>query len=246
MPELESEAEADAASVRAIGPDDLDVVFQPIVSLLDGKVRAQEALVRCKVPAFKNPEVLFEHAVAELATGRLGRNIRQVTFQRIAGNDALFLNIHPEELRSRWLIRPDDPMCLHAGELFLEITESAAISYYDLCRDVLKEICARTGAHLVVDDFGAGYSNLKRVVDLEPAIVKLDRELIRGIDENRRQQILVEQLVATCDALGASVVAEGIETRDELRAVQDAGVPLGQGYLFARPAFPVPPAQWPG
>jgi EAL domain-containing protein (putative c-di-GMP-specific phosphodiesterase class I) len=136
-------------------------------------------------------------------------------------------------------------MCLHDGEVYLEITESAALDYFDLCTGVLRELCARIGAQLVVDDFGAGYSNLKRVIDLEPRVVKLDRALISGIDRSRRQRILVEQLVKTCEALGALVVAEGIETVDELKAVRDAGVALGQGYLLARPAYPPGDTNWP-
>ena len=111
---------------------------------------------------------------------------------------------------------------------------------------IVKEICSRGGAHLVVDDVGAGYSNLKRIVDLEPHIVKLDIALVRGIESNRRQQILVSQVVTLCAELGARVVAEGIETEDQLSAVLDTGAHFGQGYLFAKPAYPLPKASWPG
>jgi EAL domain-containing protein (putative c-di-GMP-specific phosphodiesterase class I) len=98
---------------------------------------------------------------------------------------------------------------------------------------------------LVVDDLGAGYSNLKRVVDLEPSIIKLDLALVRDIHKNRRQQILVKQVVQLCRELGADVVAEGIETLDELKAIRDTGAHYGQGYLFAKPAYPLPRANWP-
>jgi EAL domain-containing protein (putative c-di-GMP-specific phosphodiesterase class I) len=101
------------------------------------------------------------------------------------------------------------------------------------------------GAHLVIDDFGAGYSNLKRVIDLEPAIVKLDRELITGIDQHRRQQELIRYVVQLCEGLGARVVAEGIETVEELKAVREVGVHYVQGYLLARPAYPMPEVDWP-
>ena len=231
--------------VRSLDRSQIQVVYQPIVDLRSGQPRAHEALVRCQVDAYRNPEKLFEHAVEQDAVGRLGRTIREVTFEQ-APQANLFVNIHPEELSSRWLVRPDDPLCQHGCELYLEITESAALDYFDLCQSVLKEICARTGAHLVIDDFGAGYSNLKRVIDLEPRVVKLDRALVTGVDKNPRQRILVEQLVQTCAALGSHVVAEGIETVDEFRAVRDAGVGFGQGYLFARPEWPIPPIHWPG
>lgn len=92
----------------------------------------------------------------------------------------------------------------------------------------------------MVDDLGAGYSNLKHIVDLEPKIVKLDRGLIAGCGRGTRQQRLVTSVVRLCDDLGAQVVAEGIETMDELRALRDTGIHFGQGYLFARPGFPLP------
>jgi EAL domain-containing protein (putative c-di-GMP-specific phosphodiesterase class I) len=231
-------------STRLITAQDINVVFQPIVSIATGKVFAQEALVRCKWPEYMNPLKLFERAVQEKAAGRLGRPIRDVAFAR-GGGWRLFVNVHPEELSSRWLVRPDDPLNYHDQEVYLEITESAAFEYFDLCRGVLKELCARAQVHLVVDDLGAGYSNLKRVLDLEPKVVKLDRELVVELDKSRRQQILVRAVVELCRDLGASVVAEGIETLDELKAVRDTGADYAQGYLLARPAYPVPSVHWP-
>jgi EAL domain-containing protein (putative c-di-GMP-specific phosphodiesterase class I) len=68
---------------------------------------------------------------------------------------------------------------------------------------------------------------------------------VRGIEKSRRQQILVRQVVSLCQELGAKVVAEGIETVDELSAVCDTGAHYGQGYLFAKPAFPMPSVRWP-
>jgi EAL domain-containing protein (putative c-di-GMP-specific phosphodiesterase class I) len=105
---------------------------------------------------------------------------------------------------------------------------------------------ARGGVYLAVDDLGAGHSNLKRVLDLEPHVVKLDRALITGLDTHKRQQILVRYMVELFRELGATVVAEGIETVEELTAVVDVGVQYGQGYLFAKPMFPLPKAKWPG
>lgn len=230
--------------VRGLKAEDLSVVFQPIVDLQKRRIFAYEGLVRTQAEGFASPKELLEAAEEEQAMGRLGRTIREIMMSR-AERRALFVNLHPEELSARWLVRPDDPINLHDGLLFLEITEAAAFDYYDLCRGVLREICARTGAHLVVDDFGAGYSNLKRIVDLEPAVVKLDIQLVRGLDQCRRQRLLVSNVVRMCDELGAKVVAEGIETWDELQAVIDAGCHYGQGFLLARPAWPMPECSWP-
>ncbi len=218
--------------------------MQPIVDLKNGKLFAVEALVRCKWPEYKNPFHLFQKAEEERSCGRIGRPIREVAMARAAGYP-LFLNIHPEELASRWLVRPDDPVTLHDAQLYLEVTESAAFEYFDLVHSVLREVCARTSALLVVDDLGAGHSNLKRILDLEPAVVKLDRELVRELDKHHRQRLLVKAVVELCQDLGAKVVAEGIETKDELMACRDCGADFGQGYLLAKPAYPVPPVHWP-
>jgi EAL domain-containing protein (putative c-di-GMP-specific phosphodiesterase class I) len=239
-----AESTRGAASVRDITTADLDVVFQPIVDLGTGWTFAFEALTRCKWPEFKHPVKLFEQAQAEGCCGPLGRTVREVAFARCT-DAPLFVNLHPNELDEGWLVRPDDPLFFHDRPVYLEITESAAFSYFSLCVGVLKEICSRGGAFLVVDDLGAGHSNLKRIVDLEPHVVKLDLALVRGIEKSRRQQILVRQVVSLCRELGARVVAEGIETEEELRAVMDTGAHYGQGYLFARPAFPLPEASWP-
>lgn len=231
-------------SVRGITAADIDVVFQPIVDLATGKPFASEALVRSRWPEFKSPLHLFAVAEQERACGRLGRTIRDLAFTQ-APDLPLFVNLHPQELSSRWLVRPDDPMNFHDQPVYLEVTEAAAFDHFDLVMGTLKEVSSRNGAFLVVDDFGAGYSSLKRVVELEPAVVKLDRELVQGLHESPRQRTLVEYVVRLCKALGARVVAEGIETVGELRAVREAGVDYGQGFLLARPGNPAPPVEWP-
>src|SRR6478752_1906266 len=172
--------------VRSITGDDINMVFQPIVEIETGLLFAHEALVRCKLPQYASPQILCAAAEKERAWGHLGHIIRQQTFERCQ-DTALFVNVHPEELSQRWLVRPDDPMFFHEREVYLEITESAAFTHYDLCMSVLKDVCARAGVHLVVDDYGAGHSNLARILDLNPKIVKLDGALIRGIDKDPRR-----------------------------------------------------------
>lgn len=231
-------------SIHALTSADIRVVYQPIVGLSDGRLFAVEALVRCTRDVLRSPMVLFEQAVRQLACGRLGRLIREVTFDQISGIP-VFVNVHPHELSSRWLVRPDDPLCFYDYPIYLEVTETAAFEYFDLCRDVLREVRQRTGAHVVVDDFGAGYSNLTRIIDLAPSIVKLDRSLVADLHLHSRKRILVEHIVALCEALGARVVAEGIEKLEELRTARELGVHYGQGYLLARPDYPLPDIQWP-
>src|SRR4051812_17136483 len=232
------------AGVRSITTNDINMVFQPIVDIATGELFAHEALVRCKLPQYTSPTLLFLAAEKEHACGHLGRVIRQQTFERCQ-DTALFVNVHPDELSQRWLVRPDDPLFFHEREVYLEITESAAFTHYDLCMSVLKDVCARAGVHLVVDDYGAGHSNLARILDLNPKIVKLDGALTRGIDKDPRRQIMVRHMVALCVDLGAQVVAECVETVEELKAVADQGVHLAQVSVLARPAYPPPAVDFP-
>ena len=228
----------------AVGPGEIRVVYQPIVDLRTQKLFAVEALVRCQAKGFESPPRLFEDALQKGYIGRLGRLIREITIQGCAGVP-VFTNVHPQELMQRWLVRPDDPIYSHDNDVFVEITESVPFSHFDICHSTLREIQSRGSVHLVIDDLGAGFSNLQRIVDLNPAVVKLDMQLIRGIAENRRKQLLVRSIVSMCVDQGARVVAEGIETADELYAVIDAGAHYGQGYLLAKPAPQIPPINWP-
>ena len=224
---------------QAIGARQIEVVFQPVVDLKSGSIFAYEALARSKSPYFVDPTVLFTEAVRADRCGELGRLLRGLAIEGCP-DAPLFLNVHPSELNDRYLVRPDDPLYAHPHSVFLEITESVPISHYEFCHTVLREIRSR-GVFLVVDDLGAGYSNLMYIVDLYPEVVKLDRKLVTGLHQKPRQQMLVRHIVELCDGLGARVVAEGIETLDELHAVRDQGVRYAQGFLLARPSSPPPP-----
>ena len=222
---------------------DVFCVFQPIVDLRTQKTFAHEALARTKSPDFDGPMQLFAAAVAENVTGELGRILRAIALEGCTTHP-LFLNIHPAELNEKWVVQPDDPIFQHTEDVYLEITEAVPLSHFRLCKDMLNEVRGR-GVHLVVDDLGAGYSNLKYIADLHPKVVKLDRDLIMGLVKDTRMFKLVSAIVVLCRDLDAQVVAEGIETVEELEAVQEAGAHFGQGYLLARPAFPPPPITWP-
>jgi EAL domain-containing protein (putative c-di-GMP-specific phosphodiesterase class I) len=156
----------------------------------------------------------------------------------------LFLNIHPAELNEKYLVQPSDPIFQHDRDVFIEITEGVPLSHFHLCQHILREVRGR-GIYLVVDDLGAGYSNLKYIADLHPRVVKLDRQLIAGLVPGTRLFKLVSAIVVLCRELDAMVVAEGIETETELDAVIQSGAKFGQGYLLARPAFPPPDVNWP-
>jgi EAL domain-containing protein (putative c-di-GMP-specific phosphodiesterase class I) len=236
---------ADEASAirRVIDQREVHIVYQPLVDLRTAKTFAYEALARTRAPEFDGPMALFAAAVAGACTGELGRVLRVLAVDGCSSHP-LFINIHPAELNERWVVQPDDPIFQHSEDVYLEITEAVPLSHFRLCQRMLDEVRGR-GVHLVVDDLGAGYSNLKYIADLHPRIVKLDRGLVAGLTRSSRLFKLVAGIVRLCGELDAKVVAEGIETEEELSAVVEAGARYGQGYLLARPAFPLPEVTWP-
>ncbi len=218
---------------KALAEGNVSVVFQPIVELSTGVTFAFEALARSRAKEFDSPIALFDAAVDQRVTGRLGRRIRDLATS-VCTDHALFLNVHPEELSDRWLVQPDDPIFSHAPGVYLEVTESVPLSHHDVVKSVISEVRSK-GVGLVVDDLGAGYSNLRYIADLAPDLVKVDRGLVERLDGDRRRQRLLSAIVRLCNDLGSDVVAEGIETRGELEAVRNAGVRFAQGYLIGRP-----------
>ena len=224
-------------TVLALG--ELAVVYQPIVDMQNKTVFAHEALVRSNSPHYQGPPALFTEAIRTQLCGALGRAVRELAVGN-APDTPLFVNIHPNEFDEGWLVRPDDPIFSHEQGVYLEITESVPLTHFTLCHSQLAEVRSR-GALLAVDDLGAGYSNLKYISDLSPEVVKLDRGLIVNLTKDSRQHTLVSSLVRLCEDLGATVIAEGIESRDEARAVADTGAHYGQGFFFAKPSYPPPP-----
>ena len=225
-------------SAESLDSAPLYVAMQPIVDIARRKVFAYEALLRSHAPDFTSPLPILELAVTNKMMGRLGRRLRELALTTCPTHP-LFLNIHPSEFDEGWLVRPDDPIFRHDHDVFLEITESVPLSHFQLCRKVLHEIRGK-GVYLAVDDLGAGYSNLKYIADLAPEVVKIDREIVAGVVHEGRAHKLIRAIVRLCEDLGAKVVAEGVETREELDAVLSAGVHYVQGYYICRPAYPLP------
>jgi EAL domain-containing protein (putative c-di-GMP-specific phosphodiesterase class I) len=243
-PEVTSQVRVRLDDARAeleglIDADRLTVVYQPIVDLGDQSLFAYEALARSSCPSFESPTGLFVHAASAGKVGALGRVLRQRVADS-APEHHLFVNIHPLELGEHWLLEDDDPIFGHTHRVYLEITETMPVDSFDEFRHALDGLRSRPNVYFVVDDLGAGFSNLRRISDLAPSVVKIDRNLITGLPDSERQRRLLAAIVRLCTDLGAKVVAEGIETHDEFLAARDAGSHYGQGYLWARPAYPLP------
>ena len=95
----------------------------------------------------------------------------------------------------------------------------------------------RFGFHTAIDDFGAGYAGLNLLSEYQPDIIKIDMDLVRGIDRDLPRQAIVIGIVGICKALNIKVLAEGIETRAERDFLNASGIALMQGYWFSKPVF---------
>jgi EAL domain-containing protein (putative c-di-GMP-specific phosphodiesterase class I) len=121
----------------------------------------------------------------------------------------------------------------------IELTENSVIDDFDQMRNVVTRLRSH-GFRIAVDDAGAGYSGLQTMVEIEPDFIKLDRSLIRKLDESIVKQKLVRTLRDFCDDAGITLIAEGIETQEQLETLHALGVTHGQGFLFGQPGSPYP------
>jgi EAL domain-containing protein (putative c-di-GMP-specific phosphodiesterase class I)/CheY-like chemotaxis protein len=236
----ESEARQAVERVRRVLDERrFETVFQPIIDLADGRSVGFEALTRFPGSSLQGPEVWFADAGAvglriELELATAAEAVRRFG-QRLPGA-FLALNFSPTTL----------PYCrgvlqqLGGQQIVVEITEHAAIDDYEALAPSLDALRA-DGVLLAVDDAGAGFASLRHALHLSPDIIKLDVSLTRGIDGDRRRHALATGLIGFAKELGASIVAEGIETTAELETLRELGVSCGQGFYLARPG-PLPPA----
>jgi EAL domain-containing protein (putative c-di-GMP-specific phosphodiesterase class I) len=225
-----------AASVLAqLG--DVDAHFQPIVDLTTGRAVAYEALARFS--SGSRPDVAFalarEHGVGpELEAAAL-----RAAFASLGDGDrdgtpwALPLSVN---VSASALDHPDVRAALPCdlSGVILEITENELVTTESALAAPLDELRAR-GARIAVDDAGAGYASLRQVLALAPDIIKLDRTLVSGVARDPAKAALVRALVTLGRDLDARVCAEGIEQLDELLALADLDVALGQGFHLAPP-----------
>jgi EAL domain-containing protein (putative c-di-GMP-specific phosphodiesterase class I) len=128
-----------------------------------------------------------------------------------------------------------------SDRLIFEFTEQEKVADVEHLRAIIAEY-KRQGFKIAIDDFGAGFSGLGFLSEYTPDIIKLDMDLIRGIDRRRAAQQIVLHIVHLASILGCDVIAEGIETLEEYTALRACGIRLMQGYLFARPGLEMLPA----
>jgi EAL domain-containing protein (putative c-di-GMP-specific phosphodiesterase class I) len=211
------------------------MVFQPIVDLRSRAHVGMEALARFHTLPLRPPNEWFAEAV-EL---ELGTQLELMAIQgamaglaRIPRGAYLSVNCS-----ARAAMSPDLATLIdgYASRMVIEITEHEAIEDYAVLTTTLEEL-RRRGVRLAIDDAGAGFSSLRHTLLLRPDIVKVDISLTRDIDGDRGKRALTSALVSFGEEMDVAIVAEGIETREELETLHSLGVRYGQGFHLAPPA----------
>jgi EAL domain-containing protein (putative c-di-GMP-specific phosphodiesterase class I) len=220
-----------------IARGEVDTAAQPIIDLRDGHCVGVEALARFPEP-FGKPESTFAtaHEVGlGFALERLAAvSAAQHLLPELDATQFLAINVSPVAARLlsiRAATMPDLPL----PRLVAEITEHAAVDSYQALREDLAPLRER-GLRIAIDDVGAGYASLHHVVELQPDVIKVDRSLVHGVAADHARRVAVSAFVLLALDLNATVVAEGVETRDDLTALHDLGVDAAQGFLLARPS----------
>lgn len=220
----------------ALAGDGVAVAFQPIVDLQAGRVAGYEALARFSGPPGLTPDRWFMAARERGLSRQLDAAIIRAALAmrpQLPPDCFLTVNIEPDSLG-----HPEvDESLVSSGRLdgvVLEVTEHVPVHSYDEMERALVRYRA-LGALVGLDDAGSGYAGLQQVLRLRPAMLKVDRALIDGIDRDGAKLALVEMLGVFADRIDAWVLAEGVERPEEAAALQGLGVPLAQGFFFGRP-----------
>jgi diguanylate cyclase (GGDEF)-like protein/PAS domain S-box-containing protein len=247
--EVAARMELEADLRDAVEREQLTLVYQPIVSLADGRIAAVEALARWQHPERGNvPPLVFipsaEDSGLIVALGRwvLRRACRDVAVlrqsNRSATNLRLSVNVSPRQLSDPGFVEDVFGALrdtgLPADALDLEVTESVVLDCGEEGIERLRVLRA-VGVGVALDDFGTGFSSLGNLRTLPIDQLKVDRQFVAGVLAGGVESAVVEAVVRLGAALGVSVVAEGIEDIAVADRLAQLGCPLGQGYLYGIP-----------
>lgn len=235
--DLKDEQERAARVARiteVIEQDRIAMVYQPIHRLGDGRPVGVEALARFPDQASRTPDLWFAEAAriglgVELEMLAVRQALRGLPF--IPAELYVAVNVSPATA-----LAPELEQIIAAapeGRLVVEVTEHSKVADYDALCAALARLRAR--ARIAIDDVGAGYSGLRRILDLRPDILKLDMSLTRDVDTDPARASLVQAMVSFATGIGCRIVAEGVETEAEMKALEALGVGYGQGWYFSRP-----------
>lgn len=226
-----------------IRSNQLSSVFQPILDLRNASLFGYEALTRGPVNSLlHSPLNLFETASRHGLMAPLEFSCREVActrFVQFGAEGKLFLNVSPmslvekdyqEEMAERTLRE----LGLPAERIVIELSEQYPLDDYELMRRATDHF-RNLGFQIAIDDLGAGYAGLRAWSELRPDYVKVDRHFIEQINEDPVKREFLRSIMEIAKEMNCKVVAEGIETADQLITVQSLGVHFGQGYFLGRP-----------
>ena len=236
-----------AEEIRAIIENSrIKPVFQPIVSLRDGSILGYEALSRIEgTTSIQSIEELFHLAAENGLLWELEQVCRKKALKEVFLNHnkyydkQLFLNVSPmvihdikfkigftKEYLNRYHINP--------AQVVFELTERDSMVDIDGFQSAVEHY-KRQSYEIAIDDLGSCYSGLNLICELQPHYIKLDMKLVRDVHKNRSKYGLIKGLMEFSAMTNAKLIAEGIETKEELEALINIGIHYGQGYYLARP-----------
>ena len=238
---------------RALERDEMRLVYQPVIDVDSGRIVAVEALLRWHHPERGMVPPLDFIPVAEesglivpLGAWVLRQAMRKaVHWRRLCGPDEIPVVVSVN-LSARQVSEPDlvptvarllEETQVDPRQIALEITETVLVEDTTTAAKTLQEL-EQLGVRLVLDDFGTGYSSLGYVKRFPLAYLKIDRSFVAELGGDGRNEAIVSAISEMARALGARVVAEGVETEAQLDGIRKLGCELAQGYLFSRPVPP--------
>jgi diguanylate cyclase (GGDEF)-like protein/PAS domain S-box-containing protein len=229
--------------------EQLRLHYQPIVELATGRVVGVEALLRWQHPVrgLLDPAVFIPLAeqtglIVELDRWAMTEATAQAAAWHQAAPDTppvtIAVNLSALHLADRHLPARIEAILRSTGldpsTLKLEVTETGLMNDPDAALGVLHALKA-LGVRLAIDDFGTGYSSLTYLKRFPVDELKIDRSFVAGLGTDHEDTAIVASVLGLASAVGVEVVAEGVETEDQRRVLEDLGCPLAQGYLWSRP-----------
>lgn len=226
---------------RSIREKTIRTFFQPIVDLATQRVAGYEALSRGPAGSeIESPEVIFELArdmqlVWELETLCIENLHPYLT--PVCARGLLFLNLESHFIQQLEARGTDvlEPLLSCGQSVVIEVTERSAIRDYGNFRRTLLQL-KKMGFRIAVDDCGSGYATLEAVAELHPDYLKVGHSLFHGLEHDPIRRRLVDLVARCAETIGATAVAEAIETEEQWAICRELKIEMGQGYFFARPA----------
>jgi EAL domain-containing protein (putative c-di-GMP-specific phosphodiesterase class I) len=248
MASADRQVELESQLREALAHDELQLNYQPVVNR-DGVILSAEALIRWPHPerGMLSPDVFLPVAEQGGLMGELNRWVLRTALREACEwvswdgrpvSVAVNLSDPGESGFAAMVANAVAESGLPWEHLVVELLETALVDLPGATREAMTELAGR-GARFAVDDFGTGYSSLARLKELPAQIVKMDRQFVSGVGDDRSDLAVVRAVVEMAHAMGLVCVAEGVETAAQFQVLRDLGVDAYQGWLFSR-ALPAP------